>query len=144
IVTQTFADAGLRDRMVRSIALSAVLWFGVYWPAGWLPSWVANPYIPQGPMQTFNTGDVGLVNEVRQPRVGDVVLYQMSDYTIMLAPGFAHMREEIFTGRAIDRILAGPGDTVECRGGVLLVNGSPSRFFPLNTVHLKIAFKLKV
>jgi hypothetical protein len=144
IVTQTFADAGVRDRIVRSIALSVLLWFGVYWPAGLLIGRFASPYIVQFAMQPFVPGDVVLVNNLSRPRAGQVVLYQLSDYHIMLAGAIHERREEIFTGQAIDRILAGPGDTVECLQGRMLVNSQPSKFVPLNPVKLRASFKLIV
>jgi hypothetical protein len=144
VVTQTFADAGLRDRMVRSIALSVVLWFGVYYPAGLLIAPIAHPYIVQFPMEPFLPDDVVIVSSFATPRVGRVVMYQLADYHFMLGTGMHGRREEIYSGQAIDRILAGPGDTVECIRGELRVNGQPSRFAPLNAVKLATAFKLTI
>lgn len=131
-VMQTFADAGVRDRMVRGLAISAVLWVAVYWPVAYGIGRIAQPQTIDVAMPPFAVGDVVIVNHEAAPRVGSVVMFQVPDRTIDAGRiGGEHYRF-IYTGDAIDRILAGPGDRVAFADGRLTVNGQPARWLPLN------------
>jgi signal peptidase I len=78
----------------------------------------------------FAEGDVVLVNRWKTPQRGDVVLYEINNYTPVYRRG--ENRRTVYTGENIDRILAGPGDEVQFKSGILLVNGAPSPWQPLN------------
>jgi signal peptidase I len=81
----------------------------------------------------FASGDVILYNPraylVATPQPGDIVLFQDSRWS-MRGPGNGHT---IYQGGGewMDRILAGPGDTVTWKGGELWVNGRRSDLRPL-------------
>ncbi|HTV47450.1 MAG TPA: S26 family signal peptidase [Phycisphaerae bacterium] len=131
IVTQSLPGAGVRDRIVRSIIVSAILGLVLYLPAMWLIGGFAGPHTVQTDLVTFRTGDVLLVNRWEAPRRGEVVLYEFN-YNTMLAPGYGERETVQYAGENIDRILAMPGDHVQCNSGRLLINGSPSLWQPLN------------
>lgn len=133
IVTQTFSDAGVRDRIVRSLVISAILGVLLYWPAIWFIGGVAQPHTVQTALAAFQPNDVVLVNQWAVPKRGDIVLYEIN-YAPMNLPNRG--REHVvvwYNGENIDRILAVPGDRVQCDSGRLLVNGSPSAWQPLNS-----------
>ena len=132
IVTQTFPDGGMRDRMARSLAISMVLALAVYVPAGVLLTRVADPTIVSVPLASFQAGDVVLVNHWATLRPGQVVMYRIPEHTRTEAQRQREMRYVYFTGERIDRILAGPGDRVVWAKGRLTVNGQPSDARPLN------------
>ena len=143
IVTQTFADAGTRDRIARSIVVSVVLWVLLYWPAVWLLGEFAQPHTVQTGVAPFRHGDVILVNRRITPKRGDVVLYELN-YSPTVPAANLHRHINVYGGDNIDRILAVPGDLVQCESGNLLINGSPSTWQPLNprpiprTLHWKV------
>jgi len=132
IVMQTFADAGTRDRIGRSVMVSLMLGVFVYLPILWLIHGVAQPHMVVTPIAPFQQGDVILVNQWAHLKRGDVVMYALN-YQRWPANAFGHERLiQNYTGDNVDRVLALPGDKVECRNGALLVNGVPSPALPLN------------
>jgi hypothetical protein len=131
IVTQTFPDCGMRDRMARSLLVSFVLAAVIYLPVGYVTTRVADPTTIRLPMAPFADGDVVLVNHWVAPGAGDVVLYAIPDYT-RREPQQRANRFVQYTGERIDRVLAGPGDRVVWDKGRLTVNGSASAARPLN------------
>jgi signal peptidase I len=130
-VTQTFPDAGQRDRMARSILISILLGALVYVPVGLLLFRVADPTVISLDMPPFARGDVLLVNHLAEPRPGQIVVYEEPNFTITEHSGHERRFTHI-TGERIDRILAGPGDKVIWDKGKLLVNGQLSDLQPLN------------
>jgi signal peptidase I len=120
-----------RGRMLAGV-LVAVLVFAVYYQGVRMVS------LPWEPMRLLSAsgplrpGDVVLIHRWAYrdvpPRVGDVVLYD--------APGglLAPRRNRVlrFVGWRIDRIVAGPGDTIRWENGQLFVNGAASKVQPLN------------
>jgi signal peptidase I len=144
IVTQSFPGAGVRDRIVRSILVSVALWLVLYWPAIWLIGGFAGPHTVATDLVPFRSGDVVLANRWEVPKRGDVVLYRISHNTTSAA-GYGHHQINVqYTGENIDRVLAMPGDHVQCDSGRLLINGSPSPWQPLNTRPLPDKFRLTV
>jgi len=131
IVTQTFTDAEVRDRIVRSLIVSAVLGMVVYWPVLRLIGGVAQPHTIESDLTPFRPGDVILVNRWEKPRRGDVVVYTVPYFGPRLIPGHGH-NVFWYGGGNIDRVLAVPGDHVQCDSGQLLIDGSPSPWQPLN------------
>jgi signal peptidase I len=130
IITQTFAEADVRGRIGRSIVVSLVLWMLVYWPAVWMLGRVADPHTVQTALGQFQSGDIIWVNHRKTPARGDVVLYDTGT-DLNNVPREGHRPVIVYTGENIDRILAVPGDVVECRAGQLFVNGAPSAWLPL-------------
>jgi signal peptidase I len=130
-VTQTFPDAGQRDRMARSVLVSILLGLFVYVPAGLLLFRVADPTVITLDMPPLARGDVLLVNHLAEPRPGYIVVYEEPTFTIAERNGHERRFTHI-TGERIDRILAGPGDRVVWDKGKLTVNGQPSDLQPLN------------
>lgn len=130
VVMLTFADAGPRDRIARSIIVSVLLWGCVYWPAGLLLSQVAQAHVIEMSLGTFQPGDVILVNRRATLKRGDVVLYVLENHADYFREN-EHRPVRVYAGENIDRILAVPGDNVECKFGRLLINGQPSAYEPM-------------
>lgn len=140
LINQRFNPATVRERMMIGLAVSAVLFAAVYWPMAILIGQFASPYQVQVPLRPFQPGDVVLTRVIQQPRAGDVVLYELPQSTWIRWHG-ARDTQRMIEGRNIDRVLAGPGATVECRGGVLFINGSPAKWLPLNPVNYPRSWK---
>jgi hypothetical protein len=133
LVNQEYPQASVRERMGRGLGVSLILFVAIYWPIGMGIAVVAAPYTVGVPLHPFETGDVVLASTLRAPRPGDVVLYEIpTDRQNHEEGHIIHVME----GRNIDRILAGPGSVFECRNGMLLVNGNPCRWQPLNPIAL--------
>jgi hypothetical protein len=121
------------SRVATALAAMALLAVGIYWPAGWLVTRVADPRRIEVLGEPFARGDIVLANQwayrSAPPRVGDVVVYRIDRVT----PD-AGLRARVlhYVGEGIDRILAGPGDTLRAEGGKYLVNGKDSPWLPLN------------
>ena len=84
----------------------------------------------------LRSGDVLLLRRFAYgqstPRIGDVVQYQIAVDSVMgRTPEGAAARFE-FRGRRIDRILAGPGQSVVWEAGLLTVDGQRTSLRPLN------------
>jgi signal peptidase I len=113
-----------------------VLGFGLYAPAGWLLSHVVWPAEIRHDAAPFEHGDVVLYSPgyywFREPRPGDVVLYERPSGNFRLA-GNQHGYIRVAPGQWIERILAGPGDHVRWENGRLTVNGQAALFQPLNS-----------
>lgn len=132
IITQTFPEGGIRDRISRSLIVSFVLALLVYVPAGILLTRVADPAVISLPAPPFDRGDIVLVNHWTTPRAGHVVMYDIPDYIRPEGGPERDGRLTRFTGERIDRILAGPGDQVLWEDGRLTLNGKPLDLRPLN------------
>jgi signal peptidase I len=133
ICSRGFGPGELRDRLLRGLGVSALVGVLLYWPAGMLLTRVADPCLIQIDVApALADGDVLLVNHLLAPRPGRVVLYELPAYT---PPTLGHMRV-YYGGDRVDRILAGPGDTVRYADGRLWVNGRPSLWFPLNGLRI--------
>ncbi len=136
-----------RSRAARAILCCALVLTVVYVPAGWLGWQVAAPRRMQQNVGPFASGDVVLVNSAvyafRDPAPGDVVLYATNPTTVS---GWYHGRNAnyLVAGERIDRILAGPGQTLEIDAGQLLVNGQPAAHSALNPAHLPATLKVEV
>jgi hypothetical protein len=124
-------------RIIGTVAVTAaVLFFGIYMPAGWLAGQAVSPAVIPGNASPLAEGDVLLYSPVlyrmRSPRVGEIVIYHRTGGTISLpGPQEQNMNFYIAPGQSVDRILAGPRDQVEFKDGQLLVNGLPAPWRPL-------------
>jgi hypothetical protein len=136
VVNQTFAEAGTRDRIARSILVSVALGVCVYWPAMELIGLVAQPHTLMMDISPFHTGDVVLVSSRIEPYRGEVVLFNFGQYSIDSTSNYRRRAVQIFEGDSIDRILAIAGDHVQSDGMALLIDGKPSPWRPLNPLPL--------
>jgi signal peptidase I len=128
VVTRTFTDASIRDRVARSALVSMLLAVMLYLPVAWAISYVAAPRIIAMMQPPFAADDVVLVNHLASPDPGDVVVYSIPPYE---TTGGRRVNNVIYTQDRIDRVLAGPGDQVTWADGKLSVNGAPSDLLPL-------------
>lgn len=120
--------ASIVSRIVAGAAVLLVLGFAVYMPANWLLNRVAMPVGVQLNTPLFKDGDVLLVNAWSTPKVGSLALYARPVGNVVGV--------RFYAGQWIDRILAGPGDSVLWLNGQLFVNGQPSALLPLNPSQL--------
>jgi signal peptidase I len=128
---------GFVRRLRAGIRFTLVLAVGLYLPAGWLLTRVADPHVLQVQAGPFQPDDVVLVNRwayvFSRPRPGDVVFYHSDGTGVFQStrgPRLVYRR--VREGDYIDRVLAGPGAQVAWEGGRLLVDGSPVPWQPLN------------
>ena len=121
--------------ILTSVLAACVLGILVYWPIGWAASHIAavREYNYDSPL--FQRSDVVLFNDwaflLRDPRPGDVVLYESNFATNIPAGNAFHMRFVVRENEAIERIVGGPGDHVLWDHGTLTINGSPVAWTPL-------------
>jgi hypothetical protein len=119
---------------VSAIVCGLLLFALVYLPAGWVVSRWATPLTLDYAAAPFAPGDVLLLNPrayvSSPPQPGDVVMYRQA-FRQGRAPanGPAYVIAE---GSVIDRVLAGPGDTVRWEKGGVWINGQESPHLPLN------------
>jgi hypothetical protein len=136
IVNQTFEQAGMRDRIARSILVSFILGVCVYWPAMELIGMLAQPHTLVMDISPFRSGDVVIVSSRVSPYRGEVALFNFGQYSRSdRYEGHEHIVRRV-EGDSIDRILAIPGDRVQSDGTQLRVNGKPSPWRPLNPLPL--------
>ncbi|MCR4414335.1 MAG: S26 family signal peptidase [Thermoguttaceae bacterium] len=106
----------------------------VYWPVVALVGRYASFVRIQANTPPFVQGDVVVYNRSAYagspPEVGDVVLYEIARLQI---------GNYLIQGARIDRILAGPGQTVAFQNAQPIIDGVPSAWMPLN-VHRVPAF----
>ncbi len=121
--------------ILTSVLAACVLGILVYWPIGWAASHIAavREYNYDSPL--FHRSDVVLFNDwaflLRDPRPGNVVLYESNFATNIPAGNAFHMRFVVRENEAIERIVGGPGDHVLWDHGTLTINGSPVAWTPL-------------
>lgn len=144
IVTQSFPDAGMRDRIARSIMVSFLLAVLVYIPIGVAILRVADPTAVQFDIPPFKNGDVVLINHLTQPRAGQIVMYRIPEQTYEQVRNGHTRYFTHFTGERIDRILAEPGDRVVWDSGVLTINGVSSEFRAMNPANVPKRLALTV
>jgi signal peptidase I len=125
-----------RDRAFRTLLGCGLLAILVYLPVQSLVNRFVVAIVIQQDRAPLMAGDVLLVRRAARggsgPQVGSVVQYQIPEATVAghLASGVAaNFRIE---GARIDRVLAGPGQTIEWNGESLKVDGQPSPWLPLN------------
>lgn len=128
------ADRSFRAQLPRSIFISIALALLVYAPASYLLTRVFDPITPVYKLGPYAEGSTFAVNHWATADRGSVVLYDVPAYQGK-ALTVDHKMVIGYSGQRIDRVLAIAGDTVECRGGAILVNGKPSAYAPL--VHVR-------
>jgi signal peptidase I len=141
--------AGAQEsRVARAILCCGVVAGVVYLPFGWLASQVASPRRILQPVGPFARGDVVLVNSRiyrwRQPAPGDVVLYDVVPFRIPGRTVLGGNAVLAVGGERIDRILAGPGQTLQIKEGRLTVDGQAVVYSALNPARLPATLKVEV
>jgi len=134
-----------RTRVSYALICLAALGTVVYFPVTWAVTRVAVPRRLTMDAMPLLAGDVFLYNPSAywrsDPAPGDVVLYRLTPYQV---DGAVNGRHAVFRygGERIDRLLAGPGQSVKWENGQLWVEGQPSPWLPLNPdgVPLKLEF----
>jgi hypothetical protein len=139
--------ATLRSLAIRAAACLLVLVCVVYLPAGHLLGWVATPQRLLLDSPPFAAGDVVLYSplayRIDTPRPGDVVICDVP-MTQIAIPNLGRAGVIQAGGLRIERLLAGPGATVEWASGRLLVNGRPAESLPLSLQSMPEKFVLQV
>ena len=130
IFNQAFTDRSFRAQLTRSIVTSLLLAALLYWPASWLLTRVAAPFTVGYAAGRLAAGDIVMGSQWAEPLPGRVVMFDIPDGLLPNRRLEGHTYVA-FTGQCIDRVLAGPGDRVERRRGVLLVNDRPCEVSPL-------------
>ncbi len=125
-------DVGAQLR--RSIFVSLTLAAFVYGPAAFLLTRLVDPVTPTYTIGPFVEGQTLAINHWATPDRGSVVLYDIPEYEGVAKDARAHRRVIGFNGQRIDRVIAIAGDSVECRSGVMLVNGKVTQYQPLMSV----------
>lgn len=136
-----------RARLTYTVLCLAAVGIAVYWPLASLANnWIVPRQITAD-LAPFSRGDVVLVSpgvfSLRQPRPGDVVLYQIPGGRVA-GRFFGRAAAYALQGERIDRILAGPMQHVRIDAGKLLVDGKPSSDLPLDTTRMPGAFEIDV
>jgi hypothetical protein len=135
------------SRVGTALVVMMSLALGVYLPAGWLLTRVANPRVLTAAVPPFEEDDVVLENQwafaFSRPRPGQVVVFQ-GPGTRMPANPERHNAVVVPPGERIDRILAGPGSQVRWDKGQLTVNGEVVPWQPLNPSRLPPQIRFSV
>jgi len=126
----------IRDRIFRTLLGCGLLAALIYLPVYSVANRYVQAVIIQQDRSPLLAGDVLLLRRFAQgqstPRIGDVVQYQIAaDSVLGRTPAGLAARFE-FGGPRIDRILAGPGQSVVWEAGLLTVDGQRTSRRPLN------------
>lgn len=127
--------------------LSRLAWYGFvigcvfYLPLFAFGSHFTIPISLRQSIGPLEAGDVVVYGQYRlhQPRVGDVVVYQVREITLRPAGRAVRLQ-----GMRLDRILAEAGQTAEFRRGQLTIDGTPSELRPLATAPIPDMAPLKI
>ena len=138
-----------RLRTAYSLLCLMVLATITYLPGQWLVTRVAVPQQVVRANPPIQEGDVFIYNPSAYnhsaPQVGDVVVYDIPRGRVQVPRG-DYFLPAVYAiqGNRIDRVLAGPGQTVEVIGGELRVDGASSPWLPLSPGGLSTSFTLTV
>ncbi len=121
--------------VLTSLLAACVLGVCLYWPLGWAASHVAAVREYHYDSTLFRQSDLVLINEwaflIREPRPGDVVLYETNFATGIQVGAAFHVRFILRENESIERVVGGPGDHVLWDHGTLTINDSPVDWTPL-------------
>ncbi len=123
---------GWRSRIQAVVVCWAAVGLIVYYPPLWALSRAFDVSRFQVNTGQFAAGDV-IVLWHGTPKVGDVVVFQLEPARVLGGvPGGYGMANYQLRGYFVDRIIAGPGQSVSWQQRQLLVDGRPSEWQPLN------------
>lgn len=142
-IASTFATIADRGRLTATV-MAALAAF-VYFPAMWAIGRVATPVQITANAAPFERGDVVWYNRMAEPKLGDVVIYEIPEFS---AGG--HLRNSGYNariridGQRVNRIVGRGGQKVEVREGQLLVDGAVSPWQPTTPRELLPEFAIMV
>jgi len=133
---------GWRTRLVVSVASCAVLFTILYAPVAWAATRVVGVRRMTLDAEPLRAGDVILFLPGGSPDVGDTVLYQIEPGRVQTHTVTGYQALYYFGGEFIDRIVAGPGQTVTWERQEVLVDGQRSLRQPLHpaSAHADVQF----
>ncbi len=134
--------------LLTSLLAAGVLGVFLYWPLGWAASHIAAVREYSYDSTLFRQSDLVLINEwaflLREPRAGDVVLYEPDFATGIQVGAALHARFMLRENEAIERVVGGPGDHVLWDHGTLTINDSPVAWTPLLPQRLPARLEITV
>lgn len=128
-------------RLGKGAVTIAALLGGIYVPLWWGSLFVASPLVIPRTSYPFEQGDVLLTNMLSRPQAGDAVVYNVP-YIQFGGRVEGRNANVILEGWRIDRILAGPGQTLTFDGTSFKLDGLPAPHVPLNPKRYRIPFAL--
>jgi hypothetical protein len=133
---------GWRTRSVVSVAGCAVIGILLYASAAWAATRVVGVRRMTLDAEPLRAGDVILFLPGGSPDVGDAVLYQIEPGHVQAQTATRYPALYFFGGEFIDRIVAGPGQTVTWARQEVLVDGQRSPRQPLHpaSAHADVQF----
>ena len=138
----------IRDRIFRTMLGCGLLAALVYLPVYSLADTFVEAVVVQQNQFPLQAGDVILLRRLTYgrpaPRIGDVVRYQMTNQALMgHTPNGMAARYQL-AGARIDRVLAGPGQSIVWESGQLTVDGQRTALQPLNPAGAPHTLRLKL
>jgi type IV secretory pathway protease TraF len=142
------ATTDLRTRVTYAAVCLLVLGVVVYLPITWAVTRFVFPRQMVRDAPPFAAGDAVLCNASAyrwsEPVAGDVVLFRLLPRDVQIrTPQGGNMYYRV-GGEFIDRVLAGPGQSVKWDGGALWVDGQPSSWLPLNPAGVTVSLQCTV
>jgi type IV secretory pathway protease TraF len=138
------AAHGWRTRLAVSAICVAAVGVVVYAPAAWAMSQVVGVRRMNMDAGPLHAGDAFLFRPGGSPDVGDVVLYQIAPGSVQTRTAGGYAAQYVLRGEFIDRIIAGPGQSVSWKRRQLLIDGQPSPWQPLNPAAVDADLQFKV
>lgn len=129
------------ERLGKGAVTVAVLLGGLYVPLWWASLYVASPLVIPRAAYPFEQGDVLLTNNLFRPQAGDAVVYNIP-YRQFGGQVAGRNANVVLQGWRIDRILAGPGQTLAFDGKSFTLDGLPAPHLPLNPRRYRSPFAL--
>lgn len=129
------------ERLGKGAMTIAALLGGIYVPLWWASLFVASPLVIPRAAYPFERGDVLLTNNLFRSQVGDAVVYNIP-YIRFGGQVDGRNANVVLEGWRIDRILAGPGQTLAFDGKSFTLDGVPAPHLPLNPRRYRTPFGL--
>lgn len=131
------------ERLGTGLATMAILLGGLYVPLWLVGNRVARPLVMQLNAAPFAAGDVLLVNDWHTPLPGDIVAYEIPFHLHRYNDPTRGNTVIQFQGLRVDRILAGPGQTLRIDKDRYTVDGQPTTHRPLDPHRFPSVLTLK-
>ncbi len=142
------ATTDWRTRVTYAAVCLAVLGAAVYFPITWAVTRFVAPRQMVRDAPPFAAGDAVLCNPSAyrwsEPAPGDVVLFRVLPQQVQTRTPQGNNAVYRVDGEFIDRVLAGPGQSVKWEGGALWVDGQPSPWLPLNPAGAAVSLQCAV
>ena len=142
------ATTDWRTRITYAAVCLMVLGVVVYLPVGWVVTRLVVPRQMVRDAPPFAAGDAVLYNPSAyrwsEPAPGDVVLYRVVPQQVQTRTPQGNNAVYRVDGEYIDRVLAGPGQSVKWEKGALSLDGQPSPRLPLNPAGVAVTLQCTV